>query len=173
MEESTETKIAFNAENEARFQNLLEKYPTKQAVVLPALWLAMDQFGHLTPDVMAYVAHRLDQSPVSVFAVVEFYTMFKTEALGQHHIQLCRNLSCTMRGCEDLEAVVKNKIGIGPGGKTDDGLFSFELVECLGSCGTAPVMRLDEHYFENLTEEKLDRIIQACKDGRDPVAEDH
>jgi NADH-quinone oxidoreductase subunit E len=173
MEETTKTKSAFDAETEARFQNLLGKYPTKQAVVLPALWLAMDQFGYLTPDVIAYVAHRLDQAPVSVFAVVEFYTMFATEKLGKHHIQLCRNLSCTMRGCEDLEALVTDKIGIGPGEKTDDDLFSFELVECLGSCGTAPVMRMDQHYFENLTEEKLNRIIQACKDGRDPVAEDH
>jgi NADH-quinone oxidoreductase subunit E len=173
MEETTDTTVAFTAENEARFQNLLEKYPTKRAVVLPALWLAMDQFGHLTPEVMAYVARRLDQSPVSVFAVVEFYTMFKTEKQGEHHIQLCRNLTCTMRGCEDLEAVVSDRLGIGPGEKTADGLFSLELVECLGSCGTAPVMRMDEHYFENLTEEKLDRIIQACTEGRDPVTEDH
>lgn len=173
MEETTETKIAFNSENETRFQNLLGKYPTRQAVVLPALWLAMDQFESLTPDVIEYVANRLDQSAVSVFAVVEFYTMFKTEKLGKHHIQLCRNLTCTMRGCEDLEAVIKSKIGIGNGEKTEDGMFSLELVECLGSCGTAPVMRLDEHYFENLTEEKLDRIIAACKEGRDPVTEDH
>lgn len=173
MEETTKTKIAFNSENEARFQNLLGKYPTKRAVVLPALWLAMDQFECLTPDVIEYVADRLDQSPVSVFAVVEFYTMFKTEKLGRYHIQLCRNLTCTMRGCEDLEAFVKSRVGIGNGEKTEDGLFSLELVECLGSCGTAPVMRLDEHYFENLTEEKLDRVLKACREGRDPKTEDH
>lgn len=172
MDEAAQTTIAFDAENEARFQNLLGKYPTKQAVVLPALWLAMDQFECLTPDVIEYVANRLDQSPVSVFAVVEFYTMFKTEKLGRHHIQLCRNLTCTMRGCEDLEQVIKSQVGIGNGEKTGDGMFSLELVECLGSCGTAPVMRLDEHYFENLTEDKLTRVIQACKDGRDPVEED-
>jgi NADH-quinone oxidoreductase subunit E len=172
MEQTTNTDIAFDAKNEEKFQNLLTKYPTKQAVVLPALWLAMDQWGYLTTEVMDYVARRLEQSPVSVFAVVEFYTMFKTEQTGEHHIQLCRNMTCTMRGCEDLESVIKDKIGIGPGEKTDDGLFSLELVECLGSCGTAPVMRLDKHYFENLTEETLDRIIQACRDGRDPVEED-
>jgi NADH-quinone oxidoreductase subunit E len=172
MEETAKAQIAFDATNEEKFQNLLGKYPTKQAVVLPALWLAMDQWGYLTPDIMAYIARRLDQSPVSVFAVVEFYTMFKTEKTGKHHIQLCRNMTCTMRGCEDLEAVIKSKIGIGPGEMTDDGLFSLELVECLGSCGTAPVMRMDKHYFEHLTEEKLDRIIKACRDGRDPVEED-
>jgi NADH-quinone oxidoreductase subunit E len=172
MEQTTNTELAFDAKNEEKFQNLLGKYPTKQAVVLPALWLAMDQWGYITPEIMDYVARRLDQSPVSVYAVVEFYTMFKTEETGKHHIQLCRNMTCTMRGCEDLEAMIKERIGVAPGEKTGDGLFSLELVECLGSCGTAPVMRMDEHYFENLTEEKLDRVIQACRDGRDPVDED-
>jgi NADH-quinone oxidoreductase subunit E len=172
MEQKTGTEIAFDAKNEEKFQNLLPKYPTKQAVVLPALWLAMDQWGHLTDEIIEYVARRLDQSPVSVFAVVEFYTMFKTKKTGRHHIQLCRNMTCTMRGCEDLEEQIKDRIGIGPGEKTTDEVFSLELVECLGSCGTAPVMRLDEHYFENLTQDKLDRVIQACRDGRDPVEED-
>jgi NADH-quinone oxidoreductase subunit E len=172
VEQTTGTEIAFDAANEEKFQKLLPKYPTKRAVVLPALWLAMDQWGYLTNDVIEYVARRLDQSPVSVFAVVEFYTMFKTKRTGRHHIQLCRNMTCTMRGCEDLEARIRERIGIGPGEKTADELFSLELVECLGSCGTAPVMRLDEHYFENLTEEKLDRVIQACREGRDPVEED-
>ncbi len=172
MEQTTNTQISFNEETEAKFRQLLGKNPTKQAVVLPALWLAMDQWGYLTADVIEYVANRLDQAPVSVWAVVEFYTMFKTEKTGEHHIQLCRNMTCTMRGCEDLEAVIKNHIGIGPGEQTEDGLFSLELVECLGSCGTAPVMRLDEHYFEHLTEEKLVRILETCRDGRDPVEED-
>lgn len=172
MEQAANTKIAFDAKNEEKFQNLLGKYPTKQAVVLPALWLAMDQWGYLAPEVMDYVARRLDQSPVSVFAVVEFYTMFKTEKTGKHHIQLCRNMTCTMLGCEDLKALMTQLIGIGPGEITDDKLFSLELVECLGSCGTAPVMRMDERYFENLTEDKLKRVIQACRDGRDPVDED-
>jgi NADH-quinone oxidoreductase subunit E len=172
MEQIANTEIAFDPKNEEKFQNLLGKYPTKRAVVLPALWLAMDQWGYLTPEVMDYVARRLDQSPVSVFAVVEFYTMFKTEKTGKHHIQLCRNMTCTMLGCEDFEALITQLTGIGPGEITDDELFSLELVECLGSCGTAPVMRMDERYFENLTEDKLKRVIQACRDGRDPADED-
>jgi NADH-quinone oxidoreductase subunit E len=172
MAQTTVNEIAFDAKNEEKFQNLLGKYPTKQAVVLPALWLAMDQWGYLSPEVMDYVARRLDQSPVSVFAVVEFYTMFKTEKTGKHHIQLCRNMTCTMQGCEDLEALITQLIGIGSGEITDDELFSLELVECLGSCGTAPVMRMDNRYFEDLTEDKLKRVIQACRDGRDPADED-
>jgi NADH-quinone oxidoreductase subunit E len=173
MEQTTNTHISFNGKNETKFQNLLGKYPTKQAVVLPALWLAIDQWGYLSTEVIEYVANRLDQAPVSVWAVVEFYTMFNTEKTGEHHIQLCRNMTCTMRGCEDIEALIKQKVGIGPGEKTEDGKFSLELVECLGSCGTAPVMRMDEHYFENLTDEKLERILDACLEGRDPVEEDN
>jgi len=169
METTATTKFEYTPENEEKFQALLPKYPTKQAVVIPALWLAQDQNGYLTPEVMDYVARRLEQSPVSVYAVVEFYTMFHTSPPGQHHIQLCRTLSCTMLGCEDLQALIENKIGIGPGEKTPDGVFSFETVECLGSCGTAPMMRLNNRYFENLTVEKLDNILHACKNGQDPA----
>jgi len=169
---STGKPFAFSAKNEAAFQELLPKYPSKRALVLPALWLAQEQDGHLTVESMEYVAKRLEQSPVSVFAVVEFYTMFKTEPMGKHHMQLCRTLSCVMRGCEDLQGMVERKLGIGPGERSHDGKFSFELVECLGSCGTSPVMRMDNRYWENLTVDKLERLIDACGEGRDPSSED-
>ncbi|HEX5133277.1 MAG TPA: NAD(P)H-dependent oxidoreductase subunit E [Candidatus Krumholzibacteria bacterium] len=169
---STGKPFAFTPENEAKFMELLPRYPSKRAVVLPALWLAQDQEGHLTVESMEYVARRLEQPPVSVFAVVEFYTMFKTEPVGKHHLQLCRTLSCTMRGCEDLQGVIERKLGIGPGESTADGKFSFETVECLGSCGTAPMMRMNNRYWEDLSVEKLERIIDACRDGRDPASED-
>jgi NADH-quinone oxidoreductase E subunit len=169
---STGKPFAFSAENEKRFQELLPKYPSKRAVVLPALWLAQEQEGHLTVESMEYVAKRLEQPAVTVFAVVEFYSMFKTEAMGKHHIQICRTLTCDMLGCENLQAAIHKKLGIGPGEKTADGKFSLEMVECLGSCGTAPVMRMDNRYWENLSVEKLERIIDACQAGRDPVAED-
>lgn len=164
--------FTFSPENEKRFQEMLPKYPDKRAVVLPALWLAQEQEGHLTLESMEYVAKRLEQSPVSVFAVVEFYTMFKTEAVGKHHLQVCRTLTCDMRGCEQIREAIEKKLGIKPGEKTADGMFSFEMVECLGSCGTAPMMRMDNRYWENLTVEKLGRILDACREGRDPVKED-
>jgi NADH-quinone oxidoreductase subunit E len=169
---STGKPFAFSPENEKRFQELLPKYPTKRAVVLPALWLAQDQEGHLTVESMEYVAKRLEQPAVGVFAVVEFYSMFKTEMMGKHHLQVCRTLTCTMRGCEELQPTIHQKLGIGPGEKTADGMFSLEMVECLGSCGTAPMMRMDDRYWEDLTVEKLERIIDACRAGRDPASED-
>jgi NADH-quinone oxidoreductase subunit E len=169
METAAQTQgFEFTPENEEKFQALLPKYPTKQAVVLPALWLAVEQNGHITFDIMNYIARRLEQPAVSVYAVVEFYTMFHTSPVGEHHIQMCRTITCTMRGYQKLVERIKDKVGIGPGERTDDGKFSFELVECLGSCGTAPMMRMDNRYFENLDEEKLDRILDACIAGRDP-----
>jgi NADH-quinone oxidoreductase subunit E len=172
MENAATATFAFNAENEARFQELLPKYPTKQAVVIPALWLAHDQNGYLTPEAMDYVAQRLEQSPVSVYAVVEFYTMFHTSPPGKHHIQLCQTITCDMLGCDNLAGLIHDEIGIGPGEQTPDGLFSFEMVECLGSCGTGPMMRMDNRYFENLSRDKLQRVLRACKEGRDPAEED-
>jgi len=169
MESMEQTTIAYDKENEEKFQNLVTKYPTRQAAVLPALWLAQDQWGYLTPEIMDYVAGRLEQPPVSVYAVVEFYTMFHTRPVGTHHIQMCRTLSCTMRGCEDLTAFVERRLGIKPGETTEDNKFSFEMVECLGSCGTAPMMRMDDRYFEDLSEDKLERIIAACEEGKSPA----
>ncbi len=169
MENTTGARFAFTPENEARFQELLKRYPTKQAVILPALWLVQQQSGWISLEAMNYVAERLEQPPVEVYSVVEFYTMFHTEPPGEHHIQMCHTLTCTMRGCESLRAVVFDELGIGPGEKTKDGKFSFEMVECLGSCGTAPMMRMDGRYFENLTPARLRAILRACREGRDPV----
>ncbi len=169
MENAAPTAFEYDSENETRFQDLLTKYPTKQAVVIPALWLGQNQYGYLSPEVMDYVANRLEQSPVSVYSVVEFYTMFHTSPPGEHHIQMCHTLTCDLLGCESLTALIKDRLDIGPGEKTKDGKFSFETVECLGSCGTAPMMRMDNQYFENLTTEKLDKIIAACNEGRNPA----
>lgn len=163
--------FVFSENNEKRFQDTLRRYPTKMAALLPTLWLAMGQNGYLTDEILEYVAGRLDLSPVHVFAVAEFYTMFRMEPVGKYHLQLCRNLSCTLLGCEDLLDHLGNKYGIFPGEMTDDGLFSLELVECLGSCGTAPVMRVNDVYCENLTIEKLDRIIEGCRAGVEPEEE--
>ena len=166
-----EKTFAFDEKNEKSFQDTLKKYPTKMAALLPTLWLAMDQNGYLTEEILAYVAERLDLSPVHVYAVAEFYTMFHEEPVGVYHLELCRNLSCTLCGSEDLVAHLAEKYGIFPDETTGDGMFSLELVECLGSCGTAPAMRVNDVYCENLTAEKLDRIIQGCRSGVEPEEE--
>lgn len=156
-------KFAFSDENERVFQETLKKYPTKMAVLLPALWLCQRQHGYLTDDMLEYVAGRLDLSPVHVYAVVEFYTMFHRRPTGRYHVQLCRTLSCVLCGCEQIRDHLEDRLGIRPGETSADGLFSLEEVECLGSCGTAPVMRVNDVYCEKVTPEKVDRIIQTCK----------
>ncbi len=163
--------FVFDDNNERLFQDTLKRYPTKMAALLPTLWLAMGQHGYLTNEILEYVAERLDLSPVHVYAVAEFYTMFHQEPVGRYHIQLCRNLTCTLLGSEDLLAHLADKHQIFPGEISSDGLFSLELVECLGSCGTAPAIRVNDVYCENLNIDKLDRIIEGCRAGVDPEEE--
>jgi len=160
-------KFTFDATRETQFQETLKKYPTKMAVLLPALWLAQEQNGYITPPIMEYVAGRLELSPVHVYGVAEFYTMYHKKPVGKFHLQLCRTLSCTLCGMENLEQHLADKYDIQPGKTTEDGLFSLELVECLGSCGTAPVMRVNEVYLENLNLGKVDEIIADCKAGKE------
>jgi NADH-quinone oxidoreductase subunit E len=167
MDNPTTSNIEFNVVTERVFQDLITKYPTREAVLLPTLWLAMDQFGSLSDGVLEYVAARLELPPVRVFSVVEFYTMYKRKPVGRYHIQVCRNLTCTLRGSEPMIARLQLKLGVQPGEVTADGNFSLELVECLGFCGTAPVIRVNDTYYENMTTESLEKMIGAFKEGRD------
>ncbi len=161
----------FSVEHEKKFQDTLKKYPTKMAALLPTLWIAMAQSGYLSDEILEYIAGRLDLSPVHVLSVAEFYTMYMTTMPGKYHLQLCRNVSCTLSGAEDILAHLADEYAIYPGEVTDDGVFSLELVECLGSCGTAPVMRVNDIYCESLTIKKVDKIIEDCKAGVEPEEE--
>ena len=106
-----------------------------------------------------------------MYSVVEFYTMYHRRPTGKYHLQLCRTLSCVLCGCERLRDSIHDKLGIKPGETTADGLFSLEEVECLGSCGTAPVIRINDVYCERLTREKLDVLIAKCRSGQ-PIEEE-
>jgi NADH-quinone oxidoreductase subunit E len=166
MEESPKTNVKFDEKAEEQFRAALAKYPTKEAALMPALWLAQYQFGNLSDAVLEYIAERLGISPVRVFAVSEFYTMYHREGVGKFHVQLCRNLTCSLLGSEKLQDFLEKKLGVKPGGKSEDGMFSLELVECLGSCGTAPVMRVNDTYYENLSIEKIEKILALCREGK-------
>lgn len=150
----------FTPENYKKFSELLPKYPTKQATLLPTLWLAQKQHGHLSLEVQEYVAGILDLSPVHVLGVVSFYTMFKQKPVGKYHLQVCRTLSCALGGCEQIIRHLKDKHKLKEGEVRADGKFSLELVECLASCGTGPMMQVNEAYFENLSLEKVDQLME-------------
>lgn len=153
-------KIAFNEENETRFVYMLPHYPTREAALIPCLHMALEQYGHLSGAVMEYVAGRLELPMSKVLAVGSFYTMLNRDPLGRYHIQVCRTLSCSLLGAEKVITHLENKLGIKVGETTPDGKFSLSTAECLASCGTGPVLQINnEEYEEGLTLEKIDEIL--------------
>ena len=155
--------FAFTPENQKAFQDLLTRYPNKKAALLPALWLAQNQHGYLPLDAQELIAKLLDISPAHVFGVVSFYTMFKDKPVGKYHLQLCRTLSCALRGADGIIEHVQKRLNVTPGQTTKDGKFSLELVECLASCGTAPAMQVNETFAENLTIEKVNQLLDQLQ----------
>jgi NADH-quinone oxidoreductase subunit E len=144
----------------AEYREILSRYPERRAALLPTLWLAQREFGWLSQPVQEYVAELMEIPLSWVSSVVSFYTMFWTEPKGRHHLQVCVNLSCALRGSERLCAVIERRLGIRPGERTGDGRFSFEHVECLASCGTAPVMQVNNaDYHESLDPGALEALL--------------
>lgn len=144
----------------AEYREILTRYPERRAALLPTLWLAQREFGWLSLPAQEYVAELMEFPLSWVTSVVSFYTMFWTEPRGRHHLQVCVNLSCALRGSERLCALIERRLGIRPGERTADGGFSYEPVECLASCDTAPVMQVSNaEYHESLDEPTLGALL--------------
>jgi NADH-quinone oxidoreductase subunit E len=143
----------------AEIAQLKGKYPDPKSALLPALEIAQQEHGWLSEEVMREVGQAMDLPPTEVASVASFYTMLYTQPVGEHVIQVCTNLSCSLLGAEHIVDYISRKLGIEVGQTTPDGKFTLLTVECLGSCGTAPMMQIDETYHGNLTEEKIDRIF--------------
>jgi NADH-quinone oxidoreductase E subunit len=152
--------FALTRERKEEADVILKRYPVKRAALLPILWLVHEQEGYISDEAIEFVATFLDLSPAEVFGAVTFYTMFGRKPVGRHHIQVCTNICCKLRGADWLLNYVKEKLGIDVGASTEDKKFYLSTVECLGSCGTAPMMRIDNDYYENLNEEKVDEILK-------------
>lgn len=158
--------VAFSEKTEAQFQELVARYPEdqRQAALLPTLWLAQEEWGWLSPEVMRYVAERIGVTPAHVLGVATFYTMFLTEKPGEHLLEVCTSVSCCMTGGKQTLRALCDKLGIEPGQTTPDGKFTVRAAECLGSCDTSPMMQVDNDvYVENLTPEKLDALVDELK----------
>jgi NADH-quinone oxidoreductase E subunit len=135
----------------AEYQEILGRYPTRRAALMPTLWLAQREFGWLSDPVMTYVAELMELPLAWVTSVASFYTMYWKEPVGRWHLQVCRNLACALRGADQVRAAVEERLGIRHGQRTPDGKFSLEEVECLASCGTAPCLQVNNaEYHENL-----------------------
>ncbi len=140
---------------------IVAKYPDPKSALLPLLHLAQREQGWVSPEAQEWAAERLELSPAMVLGVTTFYTMYNTAPVGRHLLQLCRTLSCDLRGSQNIRAHLKEKLGIGPGETSSDQRFTLVEVECLGACGTAPAMMVGEDYHENLTPERVDEILSS------------
>ena len=155
--------VEFSPDTLKKFEETVNRYPKKEAAMLPVLYLAQQEFGYLGEEAIAYVAKLLQQPPARVHGVVSFYTMLNMKPIGRHHIQVCRTLPCALRGAEKITGFLKQKLGIELGQTTADTRFTLTEVECLASCGTAPMMQINDDYYENLTEAKVTEILESLK----------
>jgi NADH-quinone oxidoreductase subunit E len=159
---SSDTEIKFSKENEALIQSLLKRYPEgkQKSALLPLLHIAQAEFGGwLSVPVMDQVAEILNIQPIEVYEVASFYSMFNLKPVGRCLIEVCRTSSCWLRGSGDVLEHLEKRLGIKEGETTPDGKYTIKAVECLGSCGTAPMLQIGKQFYENLTLEKIDDII--------------
>ncbi len=151
--------FAFNPERKKSFQELIQRYPDKRSVALPALHLAQEQEGYLSGDTIIALARLLDIAPAELMDTASFYTMFHTRPNGKYLLQVCQTLSCSLGGGDEIVDHLQEKYKIKVGETTPDGKFTLLKVECLGSCGTAPVIQINDDYYEKLSLPKVDRIM--------------
>ncbi len=147
----------------AEIDEILSRYPVRRSALLPLLYLAQQEDGYVTEAAMKEIAGILRLTPPQVYETVTFYTMLSLKPLGKFHIQVCKSLMCGLVGSDSVLGWMKSKLGIGPGETTADKLFTVSAVECLGACGTGPMMQINEDYYERLTEDKVDRILADLK----------
>lgn len=158
----------FSDASMALVQKIIKRYPEgrQKSALLPVLHLAQAEFGGwLSPDTMDYVASILNLKPIEVYEVASFYTMYNLRPVGKCLLEVCRTGPCMLRGSDDIIEYLEEKLGIKDGETTPDGMFTLKTVECLASCGTAPMMQVGQHYMEDLTCEKLDGILDDLQNA--------
>lgn len=151
----------FGPEFEKKVDAIVAKYPQPRAAMLPVLWECQREKGWIDGDSERWVAERLGTTPAHVHGAVTFYTMYKQRPMGKYHIQVCTTLSCMLRGSDELFEHLETKLGIKAGEVTPDGKFSLVRVECLGSCGTAPMFQLNDDFHEDLTLDRVDELLDG------------
>lgn len=155
--------FVFSENSEQQIGTILKKYPFKKSATLPLLAVAQRQEGYISPEAMVEIARRLDVSPAFVQSVCSFYTMFYTQPVGRYVILFCINISCQLNGCDELLEYTANKLNVQVGETTADKKFTLRREECLAACAGAPAMRVNDIYYENLTREKIDQILESLE----------
>lgn len=142
-------------------EKIIKRYPDSKSALLPVLWMVQEKEGWISDDAMKYVGDLLKISYEHILGVVTFYTMFNNKPVGKYNLQICTNVSCMLRGGYELFQFISEKLGVKNKETTNDGMFTIEEVECLGSCATAPMMQVNnKEYYENLTKEKVEELLE-------------
>lgn len=165
------TSFVFSEETLEKAKAVIAKYPEgrQQSAVMPLLDLAQRQNDNWLPvAAMDYVADLLKMPPMKVYEVAHFYTMYNTKPVGKNHVQVCTNISCFLRGSDKIIAACKDTLGIGLGQTTEDGEFTLSEVECLGACVNAPMIQVNDDFYEDLTEDSTKAVLEALKKGEQP-----
>jgi len=157
-------KLTLSDISRAEIRRLKGLYPQRKSAILMVLHVIYNQFGYINRDALNEAANIMELPLIDFEQSASFYTLFPGRQVGKFHIQVCRTLSCQLRGAELLVEMLKETLGIGLGQVTSDGLFSLAEVECLGSCGTAPMMQINEDYYENLTRDRVKQILGELRD---------
>ncbi|MGV8915264.1 MAG: NADH-quinone oxidoreductase subunit NuoE [Kaistella sp.] len=161
--------IAFKPETLTQVHKIIARYPEgkQKSALLPVLHLAQKEFGGwLAVPIMDYVAEILNIRPIEVYEVATFYSMFNMKPVGKYVLEVCKTGPCMLSGSDDIINHIKETLNIKDGETSADGLFTLKTAECLGACGYAPMMQLGKFYHEHLTKEKVDEILQLCRDGQ-------
>lgn len=157
--------FSLTPERDKQVDALLLRYPNKRAALIPVLWVCQRQNNWISPEVIDFVAQRLEISTAVVKGVVTFYTMFFQEPVGDNVIWVCRTLSCDLRGGKAVQEHLEKRLGCHAGGTSSDGKFTLLKAECLAACGNAPMMQVNDLYYEDLTVDKVDQIIEKYSNG--------
>jgi NADH-quinone oxidoreductase subunit E len=155
--------VKFSEQFEQRFLEMLGHYPTKRSVLVPSLLYAQDEVGFLSDEVVKEIAGRLDLTELDVRNVISYYSLLTTKPRGKYNVQVCTNIACMLRGGEELFAHCRKKLGVGHKQTTPDGMFTLEEVECIGACSWAPAIQVNYDFHENLTNDKLDTVLDQYK----------
>ena len=161
MNSNGKSKKGFTFADLERVEQIFSQYPDKKSATLPLLHLAQSQHGYISNSVIDTIADLVDCHPAIVMDCVSFYTMLYTKPQGRHIIQVCQTLSCSLNGADSLVDHVSDKYEIEPGETTTDGRFTLMKVECLGSCGTAPVVQINKGYHEGLSSQQFDKLLES------------
>ena len=158
--------MQFSAQLENTFRKLMQKYPIKRSALIPMLLFTQDEQGFLSKETISEIAGRLDLTVPQVEETISYYSMLRKKPAGKYHLQVCTNISCLLRGGEELFEHARKKLSLAPGETTPDNLFSLEEVECIGACAWAPAIQVNYQFHHELTPERFDQLIGELERSR-------